>query len=109
MELKDIKNKATLRQIERLKIDITQFSEYKDLTRHIRLINVRANQAKYLKENPDYYRNYMRDKYRKKIINEKGTVRIYTKKSERNNISFIEKEIARLQEQLEKLKVTENP
>lgn len=105
MEIKDIKNKSTLKQVQRLNIDISKFDDYKQLTRHIRLINVKENQKKYLTQKPDYYRNYMREKYRKKVLSLKGFLRPYNKKNQVTDITSIENQIQKLQSQLENLKL----
>ena len=62
MKLEDINHIAVQRSIISLQIDIEPFKDYKELREYLK-----KNKGKfYRKQNAEYFKKYMRDRYRKK-------------------------------------------
>jgi len=60
MRLEDITNKSTLKAINNYNIDVSPFKDKEQLRVYIKL-----NQSKlYAQKNKEYFRNYMRERYR---------------------------------------------
>lgn len=60
MRLEEITNKSTLKAIKNYNIDVSPFKDKEELRVYIKL-----NQSKlYAQKNKEYFRNYMRERYR---------------------------------------------
>jgi hypothetical protein len=77
MRLQDITNKSTLKAINNYNIDVSPFKDKEELRVYIKL-----NQSKlYSQKNKEYFRNYMRERYR---ATKDGKVHKYEKRQKRD-------------------------